>query len=238
MRKIYTSVLLIATLFFAGCSTLKNIAGSFLSEADAANAIREALINGTNSGALLLGQKGAFSKDMILSAVLPQDLQKVVQTLDKLGLTKELNRFSATLDNAATETVTKSAPIFLNGIKQMSIRDAIAIVKNGGTSATDYLRRTVGDTLRGAVTPVMRTALDQYKIAQEWDKLVAPAKLFLGNKVGLNLNLDNILATLVTNEMFKKIEAQEVAIRTTAQARTSPTLQRVFGKDWNTTTGK
>lgn len=234
MKKFTTTLLLFITLFLSGCSTLKNIASNFLSEADAANAIREALIIGTNNGASLLGQKGAFSKDMILSAVLPQDLQKVVQTLDRLGLTPQLNRFSATLDKAATETVTQSAPIFLNGIKQMSIRDAIAIVKNGGTSATDYLRRTVGDTLRSAVRPVMRTALDQYKIEQEWDKLVGPAKLLLGNKAGLNLNLDNILAVLVTNEMFQKIEAQEVAIRTNAQARTTPTLQRVFGKDWNT----
>jgi hypothetical protein len=33
--------------------------------------------------------------------------------------------------------------------------------------------------------------------------------------------------------MFSKIAEQEVAIRTKAEARTSPTLQRVFGKTWN-----
>ena len=116
----------------------------------------------------------------------------------------------------------------------MSIRDAIGIVKNGGTAATDYLRRTVGDTLRGAVKPIMRNALNEYKIAQEWDKLIGPAKLLLGNKLGLNLNIENILSVMLTNEMFKKIEQQEILIRTTAKARTSSTLQRVFGKDWNT----
>ena len=234
MKRIIYSTLLITTLLLGSCSTLKNIASNLLTEADAANAIREALIIGTNTGASLLGQKGAFSKDMILSAVLPHDLQTVVQTLDRLGLTSELNRFSATLDNAATATVTRSAPIFISGIKQMSIRDAIAIVKNGCTSATDYLRRNVVYTLRNAVRPVMRSALDEYRIEQEWDKLVGPAKILLGNKAGLNLNLDNILSVLVTNEMFKKIETQEMAIRTNAQARTTASLQRVFGRDWNT----
>jgi len=76
--------------------------------------------------------------------------------------------------------------------------------------------------------------LNEYKIVQEWDKLVGPAKILLGNKIGLNLHLDNILAVMLTNEMFKKIEQQEIQIRTNAQARTSATLQRVLGKDWNT----
>ena len=81
----------------------------------------------------------------------------------------------------------------------------------------------------------MRTALNEYHVAEEWDRLVRPAKILLGNKAGLNLNLDNILAVIITNEMFKKIEQQEIAIRTTTQARKSASLQRVFGRNWNIT---
>lgn len=234
MRKLIVAIFAVSSMGLSSCSTLKSL-GNFLSEADAANAIKEALTIGANFGANSLGQRGSFSRDVLLAAVLPQEAQKVVQTLDRLGLTTELNRFTNTLDNAAIEAASKSAPIFVEGIRNMSIRDAIGIVKNGGTSATDYLRRSVGDNLRSAVTPVMRNALDEYNITQQWDKLVAPAKLVLGNRVGLNLNLDNILAVVVVNEMFHKIEQQEIQIRTNAQARTSSTLQRVFGRDWNST---
>lgn len=234
MKKIIITIFAAGTMALSGCSSLQSL-GNFLSEADAANAIKEALIIGANFGSNTLGQKGSFSKDVLLSAILPQEVQKVVQTLDRLGLATELNRFTNTLDNAAVDAVAKSAPIFVDGIRHMSIRDAIGIVKNGGTAATDYLRRTVGDTLRGAVAPVMRSALNEYRIAQEWDKLVGPVKVLLGNKAGLNLNLDNILSVVITNEMFKKIEQQEIAIRTNAQARTTATLRRVFGRDWNTT---
>ncbi len=230
MKQLATSVLLMATFFLSGCSTLRNV---FLSESDASSAIREALILGVNNGSSVLGQKGAFGKDLILNAILPQDLQKVVRTLDQLGFTPQLNRFTTTLENATVETVTKSTPIFLSGIRQLTIRDAVTLVKNGGTSATDYLRRSVGDTLHRAVTPIMRNMLDQYNISQEWNKLVSPAKLLLGNKVELNLGLDNIMALLVVNQMFKKIEEQEVAVRTNAQARTTPLLQQVFGRDWS-----
>jgi hypothetical protein len=233
MKKLFIALFALGTLGLSGCSTLQSLS-NYLSEADAANALREALSIGANMGANSLGQKGSFSRDVLLGAVLPQEVQKVVQTLDRLGLATEFNRFANTLDNAAVDATLKSAPIFADGIRRMTIRDAIGIVKNGGTAGTDYLRRTIGDDLRNAVTPVMRTALNEYSIVQQWDKLVAPAKLLLGNKVALNLDLDHILAVMVTNEMFKKIEEQEINIRTNAAARTSSTLQRVFGRDWNT----
>ncbi|MES2004939.1 MAG: DUF4197 domain-containing protein [Bacteroidota bacterium] len=237
MKKIIIGLFAISSMLLSGCSTLQSL-GNYLSEVDAANAIREALIIGSNMGSDNLGQKGSFGKDVLLAAILPEGAQKVVQTLEKLGLATELNRFTNTVDNAAIDAARKSGPIFVDGIKRMSIRDAIGIVKNGGTSATDYLRRTVGDSLRTAISPVMRTALNEYNVAQEWDKLVAPAKLIVGNKLGLNLNIENILAGILTNQMFKKIEEQEIAIRTNAQARTSSTLQRVFGRNWNTVPAK
>jgi hypothetical protein len=234
MKRIFTAVALTATLILGSCGSLRNL-GSYLSEADAANAIREALIIGTDFGRNSIGQRGYFGRDLLLNAILPQEAQRVIQVLDRLGLATELNRFTNTLGDAAVEAVTRSGPIFVQGIRRMSIADAIGIVKNGGTAATDYLRRTVGDELRGEVRPVMRTALGQYNVEQSWDKLVAPARALLGNRAALNLNLDNILAVLITNEMFSRIEQQEIAIRTNAAARTTSTLQRVFGRDWSNT---
>jgi hypothetical protein len=233
MKRSITAILTVFTLLFGtACSSLKSI-GDYLSEADAANGIREALIIGANLGSNNLSQKGSFSRDVLMRAVLPPEAQNIVQTLDRLGLAAEFNRFANTVDNAAIEAARRSGPIFVDGIRRMSIRDAINIVKNGGTAATDYLRYTVGDTLRGAVRPVMRQALNEYNIASSWDKLVGPAKLVLGNRLGLSLDIDNVLAVMLTNEMFNKIAEQEVNIRTNAAARTSSTLQRVFGRSWN-----
>lgn len=234
MKRLVSVFLLAGTMALSGCSTLQSLSG-ILSDLDAARAIKEALTIGANFGTNTLGQNGSFSRDVLLAAILPKEAQTIFRTLDQLGMASEINRLAGTLDNAAVETVKRSSPIFLGGIKNMSIIDAIGIVKNGGTAATDYLRNKIGDSLRRAVTPVMRTALDEYKIAQQWDKLIAPVKLVLGNKAGLNIDLDNILSVMITNEMFAKIAQQEIAIRTTAQARTTPSLQRVFGKNWNAT---
>jgi hypothetical protein len=59
------------------------------------------------------------------------------------------------MSTAAEKTAEKSIPIFLLGIKKMNFKDAVGIVKKGGTSATDYLRQSIGDTLRHSITPVM-----------------------------------------------------------------------------------
>lgn len=227
MKKISVILFAAASCMLSGCNTLKQIAGNVLTEQDAISGIKELLTIGSSSNALI-------SKDALMGAILPRDVNTVLQKLEQLGLSRDIDRFTNTLTTAATQTATNSIPVFAEGIKRMSIADAVTLVKKGGTSATDYLRSSIGTDLHHTVTPIMRTALDQYNIAQQWDKLVAPAKLFFGNKVDLNLDLDNLLAGMVTNAMFAKIAEKEIAIRTQTEARTTPLLQKVFGRDWNT----
>jgi Protein of unknown function (DUF4197) len=220
---------------FSSCETLNKIASGIVTEQDAIDAVRQALMIGSNYGSSLLGQKGAFGKETLMAAIFPPELQKVASTLQQLGLSKEVDRFTNTLGTCAEKTAAQSAPVFIQGIKQMNIRDAIGIIKNGGNAATDYLRRTIGDTLRKAIAPNMQLALDEYKIAKQWNDLVKPAKAFLGDKV--NLDISNLMAGLVANMMFNKIEEKEREIRTSVQARETPLLQKVFGYDWSRNTG-
>jgi hypothetical protein len=88
------------------------------------------------------------------------------------------------------------------------------------------LRKTIGDSLRKAITPAMNIALDEYKLASEFKKITAPAQLFAGDK--LNLDLGNLMSGLVANLMFNKIAEKEIEIRTKAEARTTNLLQKVF----------
>jgi membrane carboxypeptidase/penicillin-binding protein len=224
MKKLFTAIILLACLGLTSCGSIKNL----FTVQDATAAIKELLSFGTQHGGNLLGKNGAFSKETLMQSIMPQDVSKVLNVLETLGLSKEVNRFSATLGTAAEKTAEKSVPIFLQGIKRMDIGDAYAIVKNGGTACTDYLRNKIGDTLRNAISPEMNNALDEYKIAKQWNELVAPAKLLLGNK--LNLDLGNLMSGLVTNMMFNKIAEKEVEIRTKAQARNTALLQKVFGQ--------
>ena len=161
----------------------------------------------------------------------PEALRKTLNTLNQLGLTNEIDRFTTTLGTAAEQTATKSIPIFVNGINRMSVTDAMRIIKNGGTSATDYLRTNVGTDLRKSITPVMQEALNEYKLMEQWNNIIEPAKTFSGDK--LNLDLANLMAGLVSEKMFQEIEAKEKEIRANAAARTTPLLKKVFSRNWN-----
>lgn len=205
------------------CSTLKNYV---LTEQDASAAIRELLQLGAKSNL-----QGAFTKDAVMAALFPESLRKTLNTLQTLGLTGEVDRFTNTLSTAAEQTATRSVPIFINGIANMKLSDAIRIVKSGGTSATDYLRSNVGSELRTSIKPVMQQALNEYKLNEQWDKIIQPAKALVGNK--LNLDLANIMAGLVSEKMFQKLEETEQQVRTNAAARTTPLLQKVFSRNWN-----
>jgi hypothetical protein len=225
MKKLFTPlflVMLIPAIF--SCSTLRNYT---LTEADAAAAIRQLLQIGTREGNLA----GAFSKETIMSTIFPEPVRKTLNTLNQLGLTNEVDRFTTTLSVAAEQTATQSVPIFVGGITNMRLKDAVNIVKRGGTSATDYLRATVGDSLRRSITPVMRNALDEYKLYQKWDTLTKPIQSLTGNR--LNIDLANLMAGVVSEAMFRKMEEKEREIRANAAARTTPLLQRVFSRQWN-----
>lgn len=204
------------------CSALKN---ATLNEADAASAIRQMLELGVRQGVA-----GSFNKDAIMSTLFPEQMRKTLNTLQQLGLLNELDRFTTTMGTAAEKTADRSIPVFVNSIENMSITDAISIVKNGGTSGTDYLRAHAGTQLREAIKPVMQEALNEYKLTDQWNKIMKPAQEIAGNRV--NLDLANLMAGMVSLKMFEKIEEKEKDIRANAAARTTPLLRRVFGGNW------
>lgn len=223
MKKTFLPFLLIiAVTFNYSCSTLRYA----LSENDAASAIRQLLSIGARDN----NMAGAFSKDAILSTLFPEPVHNVLNTLNTLGLTGEIDRFTTTLSTAAEKTATASVPIFENSISKMRFADAIRIVKSGGTAATDYLRTSAGDTLRSAIRPVMQSALNEYKLVEQWNNIVKPAKALAGNK--LNLDLNTLMAGAVSEAMFRKIAEKEVQVRKDASARTTTLLQKVFSGNY------
>jgi hypothetical protein len=227
MKKIFIPILIVILLPLTFSCGSSRLAGYTLNEKDAASAIRQLL----QLGAQQNNMSGAFSKDMIMATLFPEPIRKTLNTLNTLGLTNEIDRFTTTLSTAAEKTATASVPIFVNSIDHMRFTDAMRIIKTGGTSATDYLRSSVGDTLRRSITPIMQTTLDEYKLNEQWKQIIKPAQALVGNK--LNLDLSRLMAGAVSEAMFRKIAEKEVEVRTNASARSTTLLQKVFSKNWS-----
>jgi hypothetical protein len=227
MKKIFLPILFAALISISYSCSGSRFGSYTLNERDAADAIRELLQIGAKNGL----SSGAFSKETMMSAIFPEGVRKALNTMQQLGITNEVDRFTTTLGTAAEKTAERSIPIFLNGISNMKFNDAVRIIKTGGTSATDYLRSSVGSELRLAITPVVQNALDEYKLNDQWKKITQPLSSVTGNKV--NLDLATLMAGVVSEKMFQKIEEKEKEIRTNANARTTTLLQKVFSRSWN-----
>jgi len=225
MKKILLPILFIILLPLTySCSTLRSI--YTLNETDAALAIKELLSIGARDKNLA----GAFSKENVLNTLFPESVHNVLNTLNTLGLTSEIDRFTTTLSTAAEKSATASIPIFEKSISNLKFTDAMLIIKNGGNAATDYLRVSAGDSLRTSMRPIMQSALDEYKLNEQWDKIIKPAKAVVGNK--LNLDLATLMAGSVSEAMFRKIAEKEVLVRKDASARSTALLQKVFAGNY------
>jgi len=227
MKKLFIPFLFSIVLTFSFSCSSSRFGSYTLNEKDAADAVRELLQIGAKDGL----SSGAFNKETMMSAIFPENVRKTLNTMQQLGLTNEIDRFTTTLGMAAEKTASNSIPIFVNGISSMKFNDAVSIIKNGGTSATDYLRSSVGTSLRTSITPVMQSALDEYKLNEQWAKIIKPVQSVAGNK--LNLDLANLMAGVVSEKMFQKIEEREKEIRANANARTTTLLQKVFSRNWS-----
>ena len=226
MKKLLLPLILAVALPVTFACNSSRLASYMLTQGDAAMAIRQMLELGSREN-----MTGAFSKEQVLSTIFPQEVSKALNTLNMLGLTTEVDRFTTTLSTAAEKSATASVPIFVKSISNLSFIDAIRIIKNGGTSATDYLRSNAGDTLRRSLAPVMKATIAEYKLNDQWNKIMKPVQAIMGNKV--NVDLSNLMAGLVAESMFRKIAEKEVQVRSQAAARTTPLLQQVFSRSWN-----
>ena len=140
MKKLFIP-LLFAFLLPVSFSCSSMCFGSYnLTEADAASAIREMLSLGANQSNL----SGAFSKEAVMATLFPESMRKTLNTLNQLGLTGEIDRFTTTLGTAAEKTATASVPIFISGINNMKFTDAMRIIKNVPSTRTYGVNLVVG----------------------------------------------------------------------------------------------
>lgn len=224
MKKVFLPLLLaFAIPAMVACSGAR-FGGYSLNEKDAASAIKQLLQLGARDNFLT----GSFSKEAVMTTVFPEGVRKVLNTVQMLGLTNEVDRFTTTLGTASEKAAAASVPVFINAIDNLQFADAMRLVKSGGTSATDYLRSSAGQNLRTAIQPAVEEALKEYKLEEQWDKIVKPIG---GNRI--NLDLSTLMAGMVSEAMFRKIAQKEEEVRSQAAARTTPLLQKVFSRNWN-----
>ena len=221
------------------CETLdpaivEGVLGGFggLTQADAALGIRAALDKGVGNAISNVGILDGFLGNSLVRIPLPQVLQDVQSYLRPLGADGLLVELQQQLNRGAEKAAPIAKDIFLGAIRDLSITDAINIVRGPDNAATEYLSERTSTKLSQLFSPIMENALNQTGALQIVDQVSSS----LNNvPFGPNLGVDarNDLISHGVNYglkgVFYYIGEEEKAIRENPAKRTSEILRRVFG---------
>jgi hypothetical protein len=199
-----------------------------LTEKDAADGIKEALINGTGESVKIVSVLNGYWENPEIKIPFPPEAGEVESKLRAIGMGKKVDEFNVSMNRAAEKAATEAKPIFIAAIKGMTVKDAINIVKGENNAATMYLKNTTSPELILKFQPVIKTSLDNVDATRYWNDLIT-----IYNKIPLvrkmNPNLSEYVTQKAIDGLFIMIAKEELKIRKDPMARTSELLKKVFG---------
>ena len=228
MKRIYLRLpLLLAFLSFSSFDTRPLMAADPTSSQITA-ALKQALEQGTNKSVSKLSALNGFFGNAAVKILFPPEAQKAEKTLRKIGLSKLCDNLTLSLNRAAEDAAGKAAPIFVNAIKQMTVKDAAAILTGGQDAATQYFRNTTNQSLTDQFKPVIQTSLSKVGATRLYSSLAAQYNRIPLTFNKINPELDDYVTQQAINGIFYQIALEEINIRQNLSARTTPLLQQVF----------
>ncbi len=243
MKKIF--FILLAMLMQNACTTLQGVVSNLptnqpLTEAEIANGLKEALMQGISNGVNELIKLDGYFANETIKILLPPEAQKVQDLIVKhipQGQ-KLIDEAVLKMNRAAEEAAKEAKPIFADAITSMSIVDARNILLGNETAATNYLYEKTFQKLVQAYSPKINNALSKVGATQAWAALINPynrlansnAGALLGVREPINTDLGAYTTQKALDGLFWRIAQEEIKIRQNPIARTTALLQRVFGE--------
>lgn len=242
--KIFTVILMM--LILAGCAELVNVlqsAGNLpLTENEVVSGLKEALTLGAKNAAGKLSAENGYFGDAAIKILLPDEAKTIVDNILKIPGGDQLVQDVVLRINRAAEDAAKDvAPIFVNSITQMSIKDAFGILNGADNAATQYLKNTTYTELYNLYKPKIQASTEKkiignistkdswVTLTSKWNSLANSLAGKIANLKPVNTDLDDYLTNKALSGMFSKVEGEELKIRKDVSARVTTSLQRVFG---------
>ncbi|MBD3627418.1 MAG: DUF4197 domain-containing protein [Cyclobacterium sp.] len=232
-------VLLFFFIVFAGCTAsevnrfIQGATEATLTEQEVGNGLKEALIKGISTGADQASREDGFLKNDLIRIALPADVQRVEGTLRSIGLGAEVDRVILTINRGAENAAKEAKPIFIEAIRQLTVKDAWDILKGEQDAATQYLQRTSTEKLKVLFAPHVQIALDQVGATRYYGDLVNTYNGFPTTARKLDPDLNAYVTNMAISGLFELIAKEEKAIRENPAERTTALLRRVFAAQDN-----
>lgn len=205
----------------------KNSSGSNLSSDQIVSGLKEALSLGAQKSGDKLSATDGFFKDAAVKILLPQQVQDVEKKMRMFGMGKLVDNAELSMNRAAEDASKSAAPIFLSAIRQMTVTDALQILRGTDTAATGYLRKTTSPQLTSAFMPVIEASLKKTDAAKYWNEVFTAYNRFSSKKVDTDIN--SYVTGKALDGLFYYVAQEEISIRKNPADRVTDILKTVFG---------
>ncbi len=203
------------------------LGGKEFSKEEAANALKEAFIQGTGKGVNLLSQLDGYYGNPEIKIPVPEDAKNVEKKLRAIGLGKEVDKAVESLNRAAEDAASEAKDIFVTAIKGLTISDAINIVKGEPDAGTRFLENQTTTDLTRKFNPIINASLEKVNATKYWSDIMKKY-----NKIPFVKKVETDLTAYVTQKaidgLFVMIAKEELNIRKNPAARTTELLKKVF----------
>lgn len=229
MKRIGSFLLLLSLTFsIEVMGQLPGLGGGF-TEAEAGRGIKEALAQGLGRAVTNLNRTDGFFGNQIYKMLLPPDAQRVERTMRQLGLGQQVDRAILQINRGAEDAVAFAAPIFTEAIRQMTLQDAVGIIRGPNNAATNYFKARTTARLVEAFRPSVQNSLNKVEATRYYGDLIAAYNRFPTTRNKINPDLTAYVVEKAVDALFHQIAQEEAEIRANPVKRTTDILQKVFG---------
>jgi len=199
-----------------------------LTETDAAGGVREALTRGAEAAVSLLGRNDGFLGNPKVRIPLPGYLEDAAKLLRTFGQGKRVDSLVTAMNRAAEAAVPQARTLLVTTVKNISVEDALRIVRGGDTAVTEFFERKTRAPLSEQFLPIVTQATEREQLAEKYNAVA-------GKAVGLGLvkKEDATIQQYVTRKaldgLYFVIGEEEKKIRADPIGTGSALLRKVFG---------
>jgi hypothetical protein len=203
--------------------------GGGLSQSEVSDGLRQALQVGAQNATKKVSQVNGFFGNALIKILMPTEAQKVEKTLRAVGMGAQVDKAILSMNRAAEDASAKALDIFVTAIRNMSIQDAMSILKGSNDAATQYLKAKTSAALTTAFRPIIEESLDKVNATKYWAEVFTIYNGLPTTNRKVNPDLPAYVTERALNGVFIYIADEEAKIRTNPAARVTDLLKKVFG---------
>jgi len=205
-----------------------NAATPAATKAETADGLKVALNQAVVTAVTSLGRPDGFLANPEVRIPLPGKLQKAAKKLRKLGMSKQTDALELAMNRAAEAAVPEAKALFVDAIKQMSLADAVGLLRGPEDAATQYFRGAMSGKLTERFLPIVGKATQDVQLARQYNEVARRASS-LGLVDQKDADLDAYVTRKALDGLFLVMGREEAAIRKNPLGQANALLRKVFG---------